>query len=121
METNFENRLFRIEIRSDKLIVWLTESRLSYGIDAEILKVRLLQVVDERSPNLVVVDFSAVRYFSSAFISSLLLVRKRVVQYGGRLAVSGMTVPLNEVFSVLRLDQLIESYKAVDLVATSKE
>ena len=105
---------FTITRHPRALVVSITEVHLRCDIDAEIMRYELLELIDETTPRLVIIDFSKVRFFSSAMISTLILVRQRLLEQQRLLAVSGMCVPMREVMNVMRLDDLIDSHETVD-------
>lgn len=107
-------RRFDYEMQAEALVITITESHLRNEVDAQIMQYQVAEIVRETGSRLVVIDFSNVRFFSSAFVGTLLMLRKLLLAIEGRLAIAGMCVPLDEILRVMRLDQLLKSYTDVE-------
>lgn len=59
----------------------------------------------------VLLDFSNLRFFSSAVLDALIRINKLVRSTAGHLAVCGLSPELTEVFKITRLDNLFKIYR----------
>ncbi|MCA9211485.1 MAG: STAS domain-containing protein [Planctomycetales bacterium] len=109
-----EVRLFEIKSEMQSLIATICEERLASDVDASIMRQHLLDVFLRTNSRLLVVDFTAVRFFSSAYVGMLLHLRNLVHSSGGELVIVGMDVPLNEVMRIMNLQQVFKTYRCVD-------
>ena len=99
-----KNRYYRVEEQGDSVIAQIVDAHLQGDALAECLKLELLQIVAERSPRLVVIDFQNVKLISSLAIASLLTVNQRLAGMGVYLKMCSMNDSLRQLFRTLRLD-----------------
>jgi len=83
----------------------------------------LLSTLAESKPQKVLVDFSAVRYFSSRGIGLLIRIHKRAVEAGGKTAICGLSENSAAVVTASRMDVLMDVYtnceEAIDALKSS--
>ena len=70
----------------------------------------ILSELSANQPKKVVVDFSAVEYFSSQGISLLVRIHKRVAEGGGQTAICGLSKLTADIVSLSRMDVLMNVY-----------
>jgi anti-anti-sigma factor len=70
----------------------------------------ILSELSANQPKKVVVDFSAVEYFSSLGISLLVRIHKRVAEGGGRTAICGLSKLTADIVALSRMDVLMNVY-----------
>ena len=99
-----KNRYYRVEEQGDTIIAQIVDPNLQGDALAECLRLELLQIVAERSPKLVVIDFQNVKLVSSLAIASLLTVNQRLASMGVYLKMCSMNESLRHLFRTLRLD-----------------
>lgn len=95
---------FKLEVAGDVYVIHLNDPKLFEIVTVSELQDQLLKLVDEQSPNKVVVDFTDVAHCSTAVVNGLLRVKKRVVKAGGQLKLSGMSETIREAYRLLNLD-----------------
>jgi anti-anti-sigma factor len=70
----------------------------------------ILSELSANKPKKVVVDFSAVKYFSSLGISLLVRIHKRVAEGGGQTAICGLSKLTEAIVSSSRMEVLMKVY-----------
>ena len=63
-----------------------------------------MELLDQRRPARVLVDFDAVTHCSTAVINGLLRAKRRLLSYGGQLGLCHMRSTVREAYRVLNLD-----------------
>ncbi|GEM_PF-2158887 len=64
-------------------------------------------------PPIVVFDFSKTQFFGTLMLESVLRARKLCESKGGQVAVAGLHAPIEELFRLAHLDELIPSFASV--------
>ncbi len=72
---------------------------------------KIAHFLEANSPRQTLFDFSGVKFFSSQVLGLLLNTRSTVVDYGGRVAISGIDPQLHRVFKITNLDTVFEFFK----------
>ena len=70
----------------------------------EELRNELVSFVEQRRPEKLIVDFSAVGYCSTAVIAAVLMAKKRLDSEGGQMKLCGMSDAVRETFQMLKLE-----------------
>jgi anti-anti-sigma factor len=83
-------KYFRSTLRGGVLIVEMTEPSLHGDLMEEQLRQDLFQAWQQSGADAVVLDFSQVRYVTSAVLRALILLRREVVSRNGRIALCGI-------------------------------
>jgi len=97
-----------LEIADDAgaTVVSFRAASISAATDMDELHKRLQRYVEQTRPQRLIVDFTAVRFFSSTMLGLLVDLWKRLGQYGGRLVISGINPQLTRVFRITNLDRI---------------
>jgi anti-anti-sigma factor len=105
-------------------VVDLQEARILDASLVEQLGQELYRLVDGMNRKKLILDFSKVRFLSSAAISVLLVLRKKVAAVRGTLVICGLRRELKEVFDIMNINKLFkfcvdeqEAMKALGLPA----
>ncbi len=96
-------QLIDVTKKQQGVVVSIKEEFLSTAIVAEILENDLHAVIAEYQPTLLVLDFSHVKMISSSTIGKLLVIHKRLEEYGGQLHLCCVSIPIAEVYRSLGL------------------
>jgi anti-anti-sigma factor len=96
-------RHLRAELREGVLLLMPLAEELRTEELVGTLREELFQAIDRAGATRVVLDFSNVRYVSSAGFQPLILLRRRLADAGGSLVLCGLSPVLGEVFRVTRL------------------
>jgi anti-sigma B factor antagonist len=92
------------------VVVNLGSSSILDGGVVEALGRKLFELVDEQAHRKILLDFSQVKFLSSAMLGVLIRLQKRVHAIKGRLAIYGLRPELHKVFRITRLEQLFNFY-----------
>ena len=87
----------------------ITEIRLANSMYFDVrqfeeLRDELAELVSSFRPRKLVVNFSDVRYCSTAIIASLLILKERIESYGGQVKFCDMNTAVRDSFGMLKLD-----------------
>lgn len=121
MNTVESGRFFRKSRFPTGIVITLTPADLRSAIDAEVIGLQLGETVEKDRPATLIIDFSSVRVFSSALVSTMLSVRSRLQRYGGELVLCGLSLSLEEVLAVMNINQLIRVFGTVEEALSSTE
>ena len=78
------------------------------GITAASTKIK--DFVKENSPQTLIFDFEAVKFFSSLVLGLLLDVRGKMSTYNGEVLISGINPQLHRVFKITNLDKVFRFF-----------
>ena len=82
------------------------------GMDRiEQIRSTLHSLVREQQPRKLVIDFSAVCFFSSQMLGLLVDLWRRMKNAGGNLLISGINPQLTRVFRITHLDKIFDFYE----------
>ena len=100
------SRYFNLQVEGPVTVVRFTEKHLN---DSNIQQIgeELSGLADQLGQGELHLDFSEVQYLSSVVMAKLLTLHKRVTREGGRFVLTNVDA-LYEVFSVTRLDKLMD-------------
>jgi anti-anti-sigma regulatory factor len=97
-------RFFTVETSDDTVVARAVDQHLQGTTLAELVKLELLQIVDEDQGKNLVVNFEGVKLVSSSVISSLLSVKRYVVAANHSMKLCCMADSLRYVFKTLNMD-----------------
>ena len=95
-------------------IVTFTEERILEEKDVRELEQALASLIEQAEGITLVLDFSNVRFMSSAVLGLLIKVSKRIYEHGGRLALCAIGPKIYEIFKITRLTKIFDIYRDVD-------
>lgn len=95
----------------DAYIVSLNQASIG-GIEGiERISETLRGIVQEEQPRNLVIDFSAVCFFSSQMLGLLVDLWRRMKDAGGTVLISGINPQLTRVFRITHLDKIFKFYE----------
>ena len=105
-----EKRPERIEVieKDGTTVVLFRDSKILEDRAIHQMGAELLEVVQGKSGVRLVLDFTGVKYLSSAALGKLITVRRRVDQLGGRLKLCEIGPETLDVFKIAKLDDYFE-------------
>ena len=68
----------------------------------------LFRLVEKENRKLLLLNFASVEFLSSAALGKLITLDKKVKAHGGRLKLSNIRPEIREVFTITRLDKLLD-------------
>ena len=89
-------------------IVTLTDEKILDGEDIKALEDSVMPLIDG-AVNLVI-DFSSVRFLSSAVLGLLIRISKKINENRGRLKLCSISPRIYDIFKITRLDEIFEIY-----------
>ena len=89
-------------------IVTLTDEKILDDEDIKALEDSIMPLID--GPINLVVDFSNVRFLSSAVLGLLIRISKRINENKGRLRLCSINPRIYDIFKITRLDEIFEIY-----------
>jgi anti-anti-sigma factor len=90
----------------DVIDLWLPEQLDSEEFDR--LNVALMNVLDSKVKGRWVLDLSSVNYMGSSVLGLMINIRQHIKSGGGRLALSGLTPRMAQIFRTCCLEKLFE-------------
>ena len=96
-----------VNIEGDRAVVRISAPHFG-SVDGEPADARLLSLIGELDQNLLALDFGNVNFMSSLGLALLLKLHKRLAASGRRLAVLNLQPHVYELFSVTRLDTVLD-------------
>ncbi len=81
--------------------------------DINALQESIISVVEQADGINLILDFSNVKFLSSAVLGLLIRISKRVYEHNGRLRLCGIDPKIYEIFKITRLNKVFDIYKDV--------
>ena len=104
-----EYRYFDVNFEDEVTVIRLADPQFFNTDDYSDLQEEFLQFAEEVRPPLLVVEFRHVTYCSTALISGLIGIQKRLAKHGGKLTLSRLSPGAREIFRSLRLEETVFS------------
>ena len=95
---------FDVQSEGDVLILHMADPRLFETLLVNELEDELLNIIDQRQPTKVIVNFARVTHCSTSVINGLLRGKKRLTRIDGALKLCGMRDTVREAYRILNLD-----------------
>ena len=106
--------LITCSTRGGLLVVSVSADQLTAVRVADDFDEQLKALLDQRTEKLWVMDFQSVTFLVTPAVNALLVVSKTLQSRGGRLALTGLSKNIHQIFSLMRLDELLEICRDVD-------
>ena len=90
-------------------VVTLTDEKILEDEDIRALEDSILPLVD--GPVAIVIDFSNVKFLSSAVLGLLIRISKRISENKGQLKLCGISPRIYDIFKITRLDEIFDIYE----------
>jgi anti-sigma B factor antagonist len=97
-----------VEYINSVVVATFTSERILEDVDIQALEKTLLPLVDQDHKPLIVLDFSNVKFLTSAVLGLLIRILKKVNEAGGGLRFCGINAKILEIFNITRLDKVFE-------------
>ncbi|MHC4265944.1 MAG: STAS domain-containing protein [Planctomycetota bacterium] len=98
----------RVEESTDLAYVTLVDENYLEDWQIRDLQEELLPVVDEVKERRIVIDFTNVRFMSSAFLGLLIRVLKRTSEQNGSLELVNIQPSIRKIFKITSLDKVFD-------------
>ncbi len=106
-----------VTYEGDVTIATLTRERILEDADIRALEETILPLIAQADSIRLVIDFSTVRFLTSAALGLLIRISKKVREQGGRLALCSIQPKIYEVFRITQLDQVFQIFPDADQAA----
>lgn len=98
---------FEVQQHLDVTVVHLTDQKVLERLIIDELREELLQLINQRRPQKMVINFAGVTHCSSELLGALILVFTRLSEEGGLLLLCGVNPQIREVFRITRLENRV--------------
>ena len=78
------------------------------------LRKRLSELVEGRTPRLVILDLSGVEYVDSSGVGTIVELKRRALRTGGDVVLVGLQPRVRSVFEITRLDKFFKIAQSID-------
>lgn len=106
--------IMEIEVRDGVMVVRFDTAAIGAAEGLEKIGNELRQVIGQRQPTRMVIDFSRVAFFSSQMLGLLVDIWRRLKDCGGVVVISGINPNLTRVFRITNLDKVFEFYPDIE-------
>ena len=101
-----------VEYSDGATIAILTDEKILEDNDIKDIQQSVLALVEQNEKISLVIDFSNVKFLSSAMLGLLIRVHKRVYENHGRLKLSSIDPKIYEVFKITGLEKIFDIYSS---------
>ena len=99
-----------VEYSEGATIAILTDEKILEDNDIKDIQQSVMALIEQNEKIALVIDFSNVKFLSSAMLGLLIRVSKKIYECHGRLKLSSIDAKLYEVFKITGLDKIFEIY-----------
>ena len=103
----------QVEYAGNATIVTFTDEKILEEQDIQALQSSIMSVVEQAEHINLVLDFSNVRFLSSAVLGFLIRLSKRIYERDGKLRLCSIYPKIYEVFKITRLTKVFDIYQDV--------
>ena len=94
-------------------VVTFIDQKILEDKDINALQKSIISVVEQADGINLILDFSNVKFLSSAVLGLLIRISKRVYEHNGRLRLCDIDPKIYEIFKITRLNKVFDIYKDV--------
>ena len=106
--------IVEITTQDDVTVVSFNERSIGGVADVEAFSVQIIQLIEDKKPTKMVIDFERVKFFSSQTLGLLLHIRNKLRTYGGDIVISGINPQLHRVFRITNIDKIFSFYDNIE-------
>ena len=99
-----------VEYSEGATIAILTDEKILEENDIKDIQQSVMALIEQNEKIALVIDFSNVKFLSSAMLGLLIRVSKRIYESHGRLKLSSIDPKIYEVFKITGLDKIFDIY-----------
>lgn len=103
-----------VEYVDNATVVTFVDEKILEEMDIQSLKESIMSVVEEGGRINLILDFSNVRFLSSAVLGLLMRISKKVYEQEGSLKLCNISSRLYEIFKITRLNKIFDIFDDVD-------
>ncbi len=105
---NDENPKISVEYVGDIAVVTPSQDKILEEADIQSLESSMLPLIDNEGVKKMVIDFTEVKFLSSAVLGLLIRVSKKIYEKDGSLRLCCIGDKILEIFRITRLDKVLE-------------
>ncbi len=103
-----EEKMMNILTEGDVTVFAFSAISISNSSGIEVVAAEVRRYLESERPERIIVDFDGVKFFSSLLLGLLVEIWKKMKEYDGTMAISGINPRLNRVFRITNLDKIFE-------------
>jgi len=103
-----------VEYSENATIISFTEEKILEEKDINSLQESIMSVIEQTERINLILDFSNVKFLSSAVLGLLIRISKRIYEHDGRLRLCNIDPKIYEIFKITRLTKTFDIYKNVE-------
>ena len=103
-----------VEYTKEAAIISFTNDKILEEKEIEQIQESIMSVVQQADNVNLILDFSKVKFLSSAVLGFLIRLSKKVYERGGQLRLCNITPKIYEIFKITRLTKVFDIYQDVD-------
>jgi anti-sigma B factor antagonist len=104
-----------VDYAESATIVTFTDEKILEENDIKSLQESIMSVIESAPDGIkLILDFSNVRFLSSAVLGLLIRISKRIYENGGKLMLCNINPKIYEVFKITRLTKVFDIYKDIE-------
>jgi anti-sigma B factor antagonist len=103
-----------VEYVKNATIVSFTDEKILEEKDIHSLQESIMSVIEQAEQIHLIIDFSHVKFLSSAVLGLLIRISKRIYEHDGRLRLCNIDPKIYEIFKITRLTKTFDISKDVD-------
>ena len=103
-----------VEYAGQATIIAFTEEKILEEKDIQALEKSIMGVIEQTGGLNLVLDFSNVKFLSSAVLGLLIKLSKRIYEQDGQLRLCGINPKIYEIFRITRLTKIFDIYKDIE-------
>lgn len=111
--TEIKSRI-SIEYAGKAAIVRFTDEKILEEKDIEALQDSVTSIIEQAERINLILDFSNVRFLSSAVLGLLIRISKRIYEHEGQLRLCNINPKIYEIFKITRLTKTFDIYNDVE-------
>lgn len=99
-----------VEFHGNVIIATLSDEKILDEAQVQSLEGSFLSIIEKNDQPQLIVDFSLVKFMTSAALGLLIRISKKIYEKNGKLRLCGIDPKIMEVFRITRLDKIFEIY-----------
>ncbi len=103
-----------VDYAENATIVTFTDDKILEETDIQALQDSIMSIVEQAENINIILDFSNVRFLSSAVLGLLIRASKRIYEHDGQLRLCNINPKIYEIFKITRLNKVFDIYRDVE-------
>ena len=103
-----------VEYTDDATVVGFTDEKILEEREIAALQEAIMSIIEQPEHINLILDFSNVRYLSSAVLGLLIRISKRIYEHDGQLKLCNINQKIFEIFKITRLTKTFDICKDLD-------